>query len=96
MPASRLYAALGLCCLFVISLTSYVLWRSHFEEYNRAKTFTQNLVHATSLSLAAELRQIDLVLQTIADEASHEYQTGKLDPRFLTQTMNRQNGRLHA
>ena len=96
VPRVRYYAALGLCCLFVLGIAGFTVARSYVLEYERAKTFTQNLAHATTISLAAELRQIDLVLQTLADEAAHEYQNGGLKNEFIKQIMDRQNGRLHA
>jgi signal transduction histidine kinase len=92
----RIYAALAVFCLFVISLTGYSLWRSYNLEHEQAEHFTRELAHAVSVSLAAEFGQIDQALLTIADEASREIDLGGLNLPQLEQLMIRQNSRLHA
>ncbi len=92
----RIYLALALFSLLVVSLTSYSLWRSYNLEHERAEHFTSEIVRALSGSLAAEFRQIDLALLTIADEASREIKSGQSNPSLLEDMMKLQNSRLRA
>ncbi len=91
----RIYTALALFSLFVISLTCYSLWRSYNLEHEQAEHFTSELSHALSVSLSAEFRQIDQALLTVADETSREIELGGLNLPLLEQLIIRQNSRLN-
>ncbi len=71
-PLRALVGGLVLFNLLVAGLAGWTLARSHRQHVERAEVTTQNLAQVLEGSLVSTIHQVDLVLQTIADEAKRQ------------------------
>jgi PAS domain S-box-containing protein len=90
----RLVTVAVLTNLFFFGLAAFSLFqtRRHYEE--RAEISTQNLTRMFATQIGGDIDKIDLVLQTVAEEAERQLAAGGIDARALNATIGRQQDRL--